>query len=130
MTISVKPGDLVFIQHYGLGAHLEKRKVARVLKKFVELDNGSKWDMHGSPYPRNKYNSYGGPSVVAWTGALDLQYKNENVRRRILALDGRFKTAIKNCEDPIALTTVLTAMKAFIELNEEALSEPKRESQP
>lgn len=40
-----------------------QRKVARVMKRFVELDNGTKWSLSGEPYP---YVSYSPPRIEAW----------------------------------------------------------------
>lgn len=33
------------------------RKVERVLKRFVELNNGSQWTHDGHPYPHQQYNT-------------------------------------------------------------------------
>lgn len=46
-------GMFVAVQSYGWTAP-EKHRVARVLRRFVELDDGSRWDHHGFPYPRNR----------------------------------------------------------------------------
>jgi len=45
-------GDKVALFSRGWAAP-EMHRVARVLKRFVELDDGSRWDPLGRPYPRN-----------------------------------------------------------------------------
>lgn len=51
-------GNKVAIRGVGIDRDaLQVRTVARVLKRFVELDNGSKFTHNGSVYPRQEYSS-------------------------------------------------------------------------
>ena len=45
-----KPGDIVVITEYG--RPIRATKIRRVLKKYVETEAGSKWNLHGEPYPK------------------------------------------------------------------------------
>lgn len=42
----------------------EMAKVSRVLKRFVELDNGSRWRLDGQPYPAQDWPSR---RITRWT---------------------------------------------------------------
>ena len=46
-------GDIVFVT--GGWAPHPPRRVNKVLKRYVELDDGSKWTQRGDPYPRESY---------------------------------------------------------------------------
>lgn len=60
----LKNGERVVVQRYGIAEGIEFRTVRRAMKRFVELDDGSKWDpVSGCPYP--------------WSGG----YSNPTLRR-------------------------------------------------
>jgi hypothetical protein len=81
MSEPFKVGDFVAC----LGAYDRRpysiRKVVRVLARFVELSDGSKWDLHGHPYPRQR--GYGVPSIVHATAAHRDAIRGENLRGKI-----------------------------------------------
>ena len=64
--------------------------VKRVMKRFIELSDGSKWDLSGYPYPRK--SNYWPPKVVLATPALmeqvRLQLANERVQILLQDLKG------------------------------------------
>jgi hypothetical protein len=53
-----KVGDKVAVRGEGLDRdNLRIEKVARVLKSFVELEDGSKFSHTGNPYPRREWST-------------------------------------------------------------------------
>lgn len=66
-NLNVKPGDWV-TKFWGFRHQPESlAKVKRVMQRFIELEDGSKWNLWGHPYPRN--SSYNSPCIEVTTQA-------------------------------------------------------------
>ena len=68
------------------GGRARTRKLAtvkRVLKRFAELDDGSKWYHFGSPWPQRPGFHYSG-KIESATPELIAEVAEENERRRLL----------------------------------------------
>jgi len=85
----------------GLEKQLYRREVVRVMKRFVELNTGSKWDPTGHEYP---HRSYSQSSLLKVTDETTARYKRD------LALRIINRTKWKDVE-PEVLFNVAAALK-------------------
>lgn len=47
-----------------IGSVPTMHRIKRIMKRFIELDDGSRWTHYGSPYPRRDWP---GQHLTAWT---------------------------------------------------------------
>jgi hypothetical protein len=87
------------VNPYGRG--ITPRTVTRVMKRFIELDNGSKWGKDSYPYPRT--GGYNTRYITAWRGKHDI--KLEYQKLKVL---GRKLFAKADAEDLAAVVEVAT----------------------
>lgn len=111
-----KEGDEVTIVRWGLGRSHELRRVARVTKTFVELDDGSKWSHHGMPYPRR--SGFNTPSISLTTDEHREAVRLEHARSSLWNEAERVISAIRNerLTAPIADIEAATAALAKLEV--------------
>lgn len=69
----------------GLGElHVSKHTITRIMKRWIELDYGRKFDLFGHTYPRPDYTwSRSGPHVVPWTEEHAKLQKASRVKRAV-----------------------------------------------
>lgn len=71
--------EVAVVARGGFGRGVWIRKVSRVLKRFVELDDGTQWSHNGQPYPREHYSTR---RLRPVSGAL----RAEARRQRVIAI--------------------------------------------
>lgn len=79
--LDVKPGDHV-TKFWGFTPAPESlSKVKRVMQRFIELEDGSRWNRWGHPYPRTE--SYNAPYIERTTQAHRDEIRAKRLRRTI-----------------------------------------------
>jgi hypothetical protein len=98
--LNMKVGDVVAVHGPW---HMSKRTVKKVFKRYVQLNDGSRWSYTGQPYPRESY-----PSVYleAWTPDVEDNFK------RLVALD-----KVRKIEWSAQSRSVLESVLALVDLN-------------
>ena len=75
----LKEGAVVAVLSGFTSDHVTRRTVARVLKRYLELDDGSKWDFSGYGYGRSR-GSYYPSRIEPWAAKHDVTLKRQRFR--------------------------------------------------
>lgn len=87
-----KEGDYVAVVGQILGKDIPvRRQVKRVMKRFVELNDGTKWTPTGYPYPQKTYPTQ---HIDHWSGEHAINF----MLARVMVCANRVKTA--SCTKP------------------------------
>lgn len=92
-------GEEVVIVRHGIASGLELRKVARVLKRFVELDDGTKWSFSGTKWSSSGdmvgATGYTRPSMRKMQPGDLAELSKQNLKRRIFRNAGELARAVE-----------------------------------
>ena len=80
-TNQVEPGTPVAV--VGVSSIFRTSKVKRVVSRFIELEDGSRWCKDGRVYPKTKYNMHDATHIEMMTDEHREELRREKIIRRI-----------------------------------------------